>query len=109
MGLDGSLLVLRLAHLLYGGPLGLGQIFPLFLIAGLFYFLIIKPQNDEQAAHQALLASLSKHDWVVTSSGIHGRIVRVDDTTVVLEIDERSKLTLEKSSVARRVENTAKS
>ncbi|MCB9676790.1 MAG: preprotein translocase subunit YajC [Alphaproteobacteria bacterium] len=80
------------------------QFIPILLIFGLMYFLIILPQNRERAAHEALLASLTKDDRVVTQGGLFGKIVSVAAETVVLEIAEKTRVTLEKKFVARRIE-----
>ncbi|MCB9668086.1 MAG: preprotein translocase subunit YajC [Alphaproteobacteria bacterium] len=83
---------------------GLGQFVPIMIILVLMWFLIIKPQNDERAAHEALLASLSKDDHVVTTSGIHGFVVKVDGDTVVLEVAKSTQIVIDKQNVARRIE-----
>ena len=75
---------------------------PIVAILGVFYFLVLKPQNDERNAHEALLTALAKDDEVVTSGGIHGRVVVVGDTTIVLEITDKTKITIDKNVVARR-------
>jgi len=82
------------------------DIFPLALIVGIFYFLLIRPQQQERATHDAMLTSLVKGNRVVTSAGIHGRIVSVAETTVVVEIADKTKVTIDKVAIARRVETT---
>ncbi len=76
-------------------------IFPLLML-GTLYLLFIKPQADEKAKHDELIAKLAKDDWIVTSSGIHGRIVEVGEEVVVLDIGDRTRITLDKSAVARK-------
>ena len=83
---------------------GYEQFIPILLIFGLMYFLIIRPQNQERAAHDALIASLAKDDRVVTQGGIFGKIVSVAAETVVMEIADKTRITLEKNVVARRIE-----
>jgi preprotein translocase subunit YajC len=83
---------------------GFEQFIPILLILGLMWFLLIRPQNQERAAHEALLASLAKDDEVVTQGGIFGKIVSVGTETVVLQIADRTRITLEKQFVARRIE-----
>lgn len=85
---------------------GLYQFIPIIAIFGLMWLLLIKPQNDEKNAHEALIASLSRDDRVVTQSGIHGRIVSVAETTIVLEIADKTRVTLDKTFVARRLEES---
>lgn len=77
----------------------------LLLFGGVIWFLMIKPQIDEKRAHDDLVASLAKDDRVVTSSGIWGRVVQVKEDTVLLEIGDKTKVTLDKTAVARRVES----
>lgn len=77
---------------------------PILLIFGVMYFLIIRPQVREKQDHEKLLGSLAKGDRVVTASGIHGTISVVEGDTVLLEVSEKTRITVEKSSVARRVD-----
>ena len=58
---------------------------PILLIV-LFYFLMIRPQQRRMKQHQAMLAALKRGDQVVLSSGIIGKVVRVEDKEVGLEI-----------------------
>ena len=58
---------------------------PILLIA-LFYFLMIRPQQRRMKQHQAMLATLKRGDQVVLSSGIIGKVVRVEDKEVGLEV-----------------------
>lgn len=79
----------------------------IFLVGGIglvMWFLIIKPQMDEKREHDELVASLAKDDRVVTRSGLHARVVQVQEETVVLEIADKTRVTCDKSSVARRLE-----
>ncbi|MCS7229900.1 MAG: preprotein translocase subunit YajC [Candidatus Kryptonium sp.] len=69
----------------------------IFLI---FYFLIIRPQQKRAKEHQKLIESLKKGDKVITSSGIHGKVVGLDDRTVLLEVDEGVKIKFEKAAIA---------
>lgn len=82
--------------------MNLFDIIPFVLIAAVIYFLILKPQIDERRAHESLVASLARDDRVVTSSGIHGKVVDVSTETVVLEIADRTRVTFDKNAVLRR-------
>lgn len=86
---------------------GFEQFIPILAIFALMYFLIIRPQNQERAALEALIASLAKDDKVVTQSGIFGVVISVADDTIVLEIAEKTRIILEKKFVARRLEGEA--
>ena len=76
-------------------------IFPILMLLTL-YLLFIKPQADEKARHEDLLQKLAKDDWIVTGSGIHGRIVEVGDDIVVVDIGDKTRITLDKVAVARK-------
>jgi preprotein translocase subunit YajC len=57
---------------------------PLLLV--LFYFLMIRPQQQQAKAHRAAIAGVKRGDTVVLSSGLIGKVVRVEDVEVGLEI-----------------------
>jgi preprotein translocase subunit YajC len=70
-----------------GGPQEmLIQFLPLIGLVVLFYFLMIRPQQRRMKAHQAMLAGLKRGDQVVLSSGVHGKIVRVEEADVGVEV-----------------------
>jgi preprotein translocase subunit YajC len=71
------------------------------LLFAVAYFLILRPQSQERAAHEELLNKLAKDDHVVTSSGMHGKVVEVSDDLVVLEAG-KARITFDKQAVARR-------
>jgi preprotein translocase subunit YajC len=58
---------------------------PILLIV-LFYFLMIRPQQKRMKQHQTMLSNLKRGDQVVLSSGMIGKVVRVEDKEVGLEI-----------------------
>jgi preprotein translocase subunit YajC len=70
-----------------GGPMDmLIQFAPLVGLVVLFYFLMIRPQQRRMKAHQTMLGGLKRGDSVVLSSGVHGKVVRVEDADVGVEI-----------------------
>ena len=73
---------------------------PLILIFVVFYFLLIRPQQKQKKDHQEMLKALAKNDEVVTSGGIHGTVINVKDTSVVLRIDDNTKVEVEKYAIA---------
>jgi preprotein translocase subunit YajC len=82
------------------------DLIPFLLVGLIMYWLIIKPQIDEKRTHDELVASLAKDDQVVTASGIHGKVFKVHDATIVLNIGDKTRITMDKTAVARRVEDT---
>lgn len=73
----------------------------IIIIFGIFYFLLIRPQQKEQKKHQALLGSLVKGQRVVTGSGMHGRVYEVRDAEVVLEVADKTRITVDKVAIKR--------
>ena len=69
-------------------------------IFAIFYFLAIRPQSQRQKQLEALIKSVKTGDKIVTSSGIHGMVSNVKDTTLIVKIADNVKIELEKSSVA---------
>lgn len=58
----------------------------------IFYFLLIRPQNNRMKKHRAMLAAMKKGDTVITQGGIIGRIFALKDDEVVLDTGEGGKL-----------------
>ena len=58
----------------------------------IFYFLLIRPQNNRMKKHKAMLAGMKKGDTVITQGGIIGRIVQRKDDEIVLDTGEGGKL-----------------
>ncbi|MEM6929620.1 MAG: preprotein translocase subunit YajC [Myxococcota bacterium] len=75
---------------------------PILFGLGIFYFLVIRPANQEREAKEQLLTSLAKDDKVVTTAGLWGTVVSVSDNTLELQIADKTRVTIDKSSVARR-------
>ena len=80
-----------------------GLIVWLVVMIALFYFMLIRPQKKQQKAMKAMLDNLAVGDKIVTIGGIHGKIVKMKDDTIVLESGsgtEKSTLTVSRNSVA---------
>jgi preprotein translocase subunit YajC len=76
------------------------QLLPFAFIFVIFYFLLIRPQQKRQKEHQRLLSDLKTGDKVVTSSGIHGLIANVKDTTFLVKIADNVKIEVDKNAIA---------
>jgi len=64
---------------------------PLILLFGIFYFLLIRPQQKRQKDHKALLANLRKGDQVITAGGMYGKITGLTDTNRGLPLNGSSE------------------
>lgn len=76
---------------------------PIFLIFGVMYFLLIRPQMKQQRELAQMQAKLKKNDEVVTTGGIHGTIANIKDRTVTLRVDDNVRLEVDKTAVTRLV------
>ena len=77
-------------------------IMQLVLMVGLFvmfYFIAIRPQRKRQKEHTELVSNLSKGDEVVTNSGILGKITKLEDNYVVLQVAEKVELKFQRSAI----------
>ncbi len=74
-------------------------IIPYALIILVFYLLVFKPQRDQRNQLKKTIAGLKKNDEIVTSGGIHGTVVNIKDTTVVIRIDDAAKMEIDKDAV----------
>lgn len=87
-------------------PAGGGDIFmsvaPLLLIFVVFYFLLIRPQQNKQKQHRSMIENLKKGDQIVTGGGLVGKVVRVDGTdgTIMVEIAPNIQVKVVRYTVA---------
>ena len=84
-----------------GGPVEtIMQFMPIILMFVVLYFLMIRPQQKKAKEHKALLEALGKGDEVVTASGMAGRITKVGDDFVTIEIAANVEIQMQKPSIA---------
>ena len=91
-----------------GSSGGSGQLVTTVITFGLviliFYFLIIRPQSKKQKEQKRMLSEIKKGDKVVTIGGIRGTVQTVHEETVVVKVDDNTKLEFSKSAVSSVVE-----
>ncbi|HHV48941.1 preprotein translocase subunit YajC [Azonexus hydrophilus] len=78
---------------------GFMQLLPMILMFGVLWFLMIRPQMKKAKEHKALLAALQKGDEVVTGGGLTGRVTKVGEAYVHVEIAEGVEVVVQKPSV----------
>ena len=81
------------------GPGPLVQFFPLILIFVVFYFLLIRPQQQKAKAHRNMLGELKRNDEVVTVGGLYGRILELGEKVVTLELAQNVRVRIERSKI----------
>jgi len=82
------------------------SVLPFVLIIIIFYFFIIRPQNKKQKETEKMINALKKGDKVVTIGGIHGVVSSAKEKTVIVKVDENTKLEFNKSAIATVVVDT---
>ena len=82
-----------------GAAGGLMSFLPIILMFAVLWFIMIRPQMKRQKEAKAMLEALAKNDEVVTAGGILGKVTKVTDQYVSLEIAEGTEITVQKSAV----------
>jgi preprotein translocase subunit YajC len=88
---------------------GLLSILPFVFIFVIMYYVVLRPQMRRQKDQARLVSALKTGDRVVTSSGIHGLISNVKDTTVIVKVADNVKLEMEKTAVTNVVKSVESS
>src|ERR1700757_4169736 len=83
-----------------GGQGAFMQVIPLIFMFGIFYFLLIRPQQKKAKEHRALLDSLKKGDMVVTAGGMHGKVTAINENVITLEIAPGVNIKINKGYIA---------
>jgi preprotein translocase subunit YajC len=91
-----------------GGIASFLSLAPLFLVFVVFYFLMIRPQQRRMKALQESVASVKRNDTVVTAGGLVGKVTRVEDAHVEVEIAPNVRVRVVKATLAEVVGSTAK-
>ena len=78
----------------------LSTVVPMVLIMIVFYFFMIRPQMKKAKDHKKLVEDLKIGDKIVTTAGIHGKIVGSNDTTFLIEVEGGTKIRFDKSAIS---------
>jgi preprotein translocase subunit YajC len=84
-----------------GGGGGIGAFLPFIAIILIMYFLMIRPQMKKQKERQKMIDALQKGDNVVTTGGIHGKVMGFtdNDKTVIIKVDDNVKMNVDRSAI----------
>ncbi|CAK0751545.1 preprotein translocase subunit YajC [Gammaproteobacteria bacterium] len=83
-----------------GGTESLMQFLPIILIFVVFYFALIRPQTKRAKEHDAMVATLTRGDEVVTTGGLLGKIIEVGDNFVLIEVADNIQVKVQKQAVS---------
>lgn len=84
-------------------PAGAASFTPILSIAMIFvifYFFIIRPQNKKQKETEKMIAALKKGDKIITIGGIHGIVTSTKEKTVVVKVDDSTKIEFSRSAIS---------
>ncbi|GMQ81297.1 MAG: preprotein translocase subunit YajC [Rhodothermia bacterium] len=73
---------------------------PLVLIFIVFYIFIIRPQKKKEDTRKKMIEAVEKNNRVITIGGVHGTVTQVDETSVLVQVDNNTKLRIEKSALS---------
>jgi preprotein translocase subunit YajC len=82
-----------------GGNGAMMQFVMLGLIIVVFYFFMIRPQTKRQKEMRQFREALKKGDKVITTGGIYGRIAEISENTVILEVEDKMRLKIDKAAL----------
>jgi preprotein translocase subunit YajC len=83
-----------------GGGGDISFIIMMAILFGIFYFLMIRPQQKKQKEIRAMIANLAHGDLVMTSGGIQGKVTALTDSIVTLEIADKVKIKVGRNFIA---------
>lgn len=81
------------------GAFGYGQFIFLIGIIAVFYFFMIRPQQKRAKEERIFRENLQKGDKVMSIGGLYGKVVSIDDQTVLLQVDESVKIRFDKTAI----------
>jgi preprotein translocase subunit YajC len=80
----------------------------LVAMAAVFYFFMIRPQMKKQKELANFRAELKKGDKIITTGGVYGKIAEMAETTITLEVQDGSKMKVDKSAIVKDMTDAAK-
>jgi len=92
-----------------GGGNALFTFAPLVVMVILFYFLLIRPQQKRTKTRNMMLGNLKKGDKIITIGGLHGTITEITDDTVVLLVNDATRMKFDRSAINTVVSTSAES
>lgn len=81
---------------------------PMILIFIVIYFFMIRPQQKKQKELATYRSSVKSGDKIITTGGIYGKIVSLQDNTVIIEVEDRTKIKIDRSAIVKDMTDIAK-
>ncbi|MDE5420256.1 preprotein translocase subunit YajC [Labilibaculum sp. DW002] len=83
------------------------QFVPLVLIVVVFYFFMIRPQMKKQKELKKFREDLKKGDKVVTTGGIYGKVLEIQERVIIMEVEGQNRLKIDKAAVVKDMSDVA--
>ncbi len=83
-----------------GAPPAFVTFMPLILVFAVFYFLVIRPQQQQAKEHQDMLGALKRNDEIVTGGGLYGKVMAINDDIVTVEIAPKVHVRINRPSIS---------
>lgn len=83
----------------------LGSLLPLIIIFAIFYFLIIRPQQQQAKKHKEMVDNLKRGDKIVTSGGIIAEVIKNEENFIRAKIADNTEVKIDKSYIAKKLES----
>jgi preprotein translocase subunit YajC len=82
----------------------LTSLLPLIVLFGIFYFLIIRPQQKQAKEHKEMVSNLSKGDKIITSGGLMCEVIKTEEDFIKVKLNDATVVKLAKDFVASKIE-----
>jgi preprotein translocase subunit YajC len=70
------------------------------LIFAVFYFLLIRPQKKKEDSRKQMISAIKKGDNIVSIGGLYGKVTQVDDSSVLAQVDDNTKVRIDKNAIS---------
>jgi preprotein translocase subunit YajC len=84
----------------------LASLLPFIFLFGIFYFLIIRPQQKQAKAHKEMIDSLKKGDKIITNGGLVSEVVKAEEEFIKVKLNDDTIVKVSKDFIARKVEES---
>ena len=82
----------------------LTSLLPLIVLFGIFYFLIIRPQQKQAKEHKEMVSNLSKGDKIITSGGLMCEVIKTEEDFIKVKLNDSTVVKLAKDFIASKIE-----
>ncbi len=89
---------------MHGGGNVLTSLLPLIVLFGIFYFLVIRPQQKQAKAHKEMLSALKKGDKIITNGGLICEVVKPEEDFIKVKLNDDTIVKISRDFIAKKVD-----